>query len=357
MSPQGQWYFHRFGKRNFPNGEIDFIELLNFLKSNPQKQIICHCFFGDPLYYSNIIPLASYCKENNIDLMIFTYGTFDEVSTIDKLIELDVKFYLMISGFEDTNNLLNLYSDWQDIKYIINNTKSNNLFLEYSLFKHNFKDIIKLCKFLNNKGHLKIFHGNLLGSDHNCIIDNYGKWLYDFERSDYESDILNRFIDLSKENILSELERYKMLEKNLIKSSRGYLFLRTCIYDRNFSNIFGCNLPKLEGLDILDVEEDIFLNYLGYAFKNRDLYEIFNNSLCDDWYDYVKKNIESDDIRIFSTQILKLKELKKDPVQNKIHIHTTEKDIQERLDRHKIYYYLSFLANENLNDYKLSTQF
>ena len=78
LTPQGNWYFHKFGKRNFPVSEINYPILLKYLKSTNVDKILCDSFYGDSFLYSHITNLAEYCNENNIAIGVGVTAQVDQ---------------------------------------------------------------------------------------------------------------------------------------------------------------------------------------------------------------------------------------------------------------------------------------
>ena len=359
ISPQGQWLYHKFGRRNYPRSEIDFLEILHYLKNHKTDNIICHSYFGDPLYYSNILSLAKYCYKENINLMIFTYGNFNDKHIIDKLSEYNAKIYIFLSGYGENNSLIYHNSSWNNISYIIDRMSSDNIFIEYSLYNHNVNDLLKICDLCDEKNiKLKYFKGNTLGGNFCNIIDEHGKWLFDIQKVNEELKFCDLF--LNKEQIKNAKKELSKIESNqkLYQSTEGYLLLRTCIYERNHKNIFNIKLTKFPDF-VPDLENDTYINFLGYVFKSRSLYETFNNSLCDDWSYYIKKEMSRDlEIKLKnSLYFLKTSE-KLSKQKDKLNLMNNEhEEINNLLYKYQNHQLLSFLSNENLDDYHISKQF
>lgn len=365
-SPQGHWLYHKFGKRNFPTGELDLEEVKNFISKENPKDIICHSYFGDPLFYTKIISFAEYCYEEGINLMLFTYGNFKSKNDIDRLTELNVKFYIFLCGNNKNNSLVYINSSKDNIQYIFENIKAENLFIEYSLYDHNVNDLKEILQdVLEKRCNIKVSHGNLLGNTFTNIMNETGTWLYDIHKCNVDYDFMGEFIKgtevLSAINTLENLE-YK--SKGLFQSAPGYLLLRTFIYERGQKNIFDVTLEKVDAEQFLNYDGDTYINYLGYIFKNRNIYETFNNSLCDDWSENLKRNgqlkIENS---LFSSETKKLMHLnRKNKANEKLKIVSKDfdNDMKINLDfteEGKTLHLLSFLSNEDLSKYHISKQF
>jgi hypothetical protein len=365
-SPQGHWLYHKFGKRNFPTGELDLEEVKNFISKENPKDIICHSYFGDPLFYTKIISFAEYCYEEGINLMLFTYGNFKSKNDIDRLTELNVKFYIFLCGNNKNNSLVYLNSSKDNIQYIFENIKAENLFIEYSLYDHNVNDLKEILQdVLEKRCNIKVSYGNLLGNTFTNIMNEKGTWLYDIHKCNVDYDFMGEFIKgtevLSAINTLENLE-YK--SKGLFQSAPGYLLLRTFIYERGQKNIFDVTLEKVNAEQFLNYDGDTYINYLGYIFKNRDIYETFSNSLCDDWSENLKRNgqlkIENSLFSSETKKIIHIKSKNKANEKLKIVYKDFDNDMKINLDfteEGKTFHLLSFLANEDLSKYHISKQF
>lgn len=365
-SPQGHWLYHKFGKRNFPTGELELEDVKNFISKENPNDIICHSYFGDPLFYSKIISFAEYCYEEDINLMLFTYGNFKSKKDIDRLNELNVKFYIFLCGNDKNNSLVYLNSSKDDIQYIFESVKAENLFIEYSLYDHNVNDLKEILEnVLEKRCNIKISHGNLLGNTFTNIMNEKGRWLYDIHKCNIEFDFIGKFIkDTEVLSAINTLENLEYKSKGLSQTAPGYLLLRTFIYDRGQKNIFNTTLEKVNAEKFLKSDGDTYINYLGYIFENRDIYEIFSNSLCDDWSENLKQvqnlKIENSLLSRDSRRIL-LENA--DSLANKKNrfVYSQKKDnIKINLEiseEGKILHLLSFLSNEDLSKYHISKQF
>jgi len=367
-SPQGHWLYHKFGKRNFPTGELDLEEVKNFISKENPKDIICHSYFGDPLFYTKIISFAEYCYEEGINLMLFTYGNFKSKNDIDRLTELNVKFYIFLCGNNKNNSLVYINSSKDNIQYIFENIKAENLFIEYSLYDHNVNDLKEILQdVLEKRCNIKVSHGNLLGNTFTNIMNEKGRWLYDIHKCNIEFDFIGKFIkDTEVLSAINTLENLEYKSKGLSQTAPGYLLLRTFIYDRGQNNIFNTTLEKVNAEKFLKTDGDTYINYLGYIFENRDIYETFSNSLCDDWSENLKRNGQSKiENSLISSDMKKLIHINsKNKANEKLKIVYKDKDRRSSMkldldftEEGKTLHLLSFLANEDLSKYHISKQF
>lgn len=365
-SPQGHWLYHKFGKRNFPTGELELEDVKNFISKENPNDIICHSYFGDPLFYSKIIYFAEYCYEEGINLMLFTYGNFKSKKDIDRLNELNVKFYIFLCGNDKNNSLVYLNSSKDNIQYIFESVKAENLFIEYSLYDHNVNDLKEILEnVLEKRCNIKISHGNLLGNTFTNIMNEKGRWLFDIHKCNIEFDFIGKFIkDTEVLSAINTLENLEYKSKGLSQTAPGYLLLRTFIYDRGQKNIFNTTLEKVNAEKFLKSDGDTYINYLGYIFKNRDIYETFSNSLCDDWSENLKQvqnlKIENSLLSRDSRRSLLENAYSLANKKNRF-VYSQKKDnIKINLEiseEGKILHLLSFLSNEDLSKYHISKQF
>lgn len=365
-SPQGHWLYHKFGKRNFPTGELELEDVKNFISKENPNDIICHSYFGDPLFYSKIVSFAEYCYEKGINLMLFTYGNFKSKKDIDRLNELNVKFYIFLCGNDKNNSLVYFNSSKDNIQYIFKSVKAENLFIEYSLYDHNVNDLKEILEnVLEKRCNIKISHGNLLGNTFTNIMNEKGRWLYDIHKCNIEFDFIGKFIkDTEVLSAINTLENLEYKPKELSQTTPGYLLLRTFIYEREQDNIFNTSLENVNAEKFLKTDGDTYINYLGYVFENRDIYEIFNNSLCDDWSENLKRDSKikiEDTLLSIDTRRTVLANVESHANKKNRFVYSQKKDnIKINLEiseEGKILHLLSFLSNEDLSKYHISKQF
>ena len=240
------------------------------------------------------------------------------------------------------------------------------MFIEYSLYDHNVNDLKEILEnVLEKRCNIKISHGNLLGNTFTNIMNEKGRWLYDIHKCNIEFDFIGKFIkDTEVLSAINTLENLEYKSKGLSQTAPGYLLLRTFIYDRGQKNIFNTTLEKVNAEKFLKSDGDTYINYLGYIFENRDIYETFSNSLCDDWSENLKQvqnlKIENSLLSLDSRRTI-LENA--DSLANKKNrfVYSQKKDnIKINLEiseEGKILHLLSFLSNEDLSKYHISKQF
>lgn len=285
LSPQGQWFCSRIGKRKYPVQEINVDLLIEFISKNNPKKIFCNSFYGDSLEYSKIVELSKYCKELEIEFMVFTSGSNLDKNIVDQLLEHNTTFYLFSYGVEDNANKIVLNVDWTDIYNFLKQAK-NKCIIEFSSYKHNVNDIYKMLEICKQHGNsIKIIKGNNFKENVTNIFNAQGKWLYDVlpiqEDLPFEDEFLH---DVTV--ALQEYKDIKIESKKLFRSTEGYMNTRYFRKTYRGENIFDAGIPDLRDVYPLQfyTSDEVFINSTGHIFCNRESYDIFNNCLANDWH-------------------------------------------------------------------------
>lgn len=308
LSPQGQWFCSRIGKRDYPIQECNYKIIKDFITENKPKKVFCNSFYGDATEYSKIIDLSKLCKELEIELMIFTYGSNLDKNLIQELLDNNASFYLFCYGIEQNVNKIIHNVSWEPIKSFIKQTK-NRCIIEYVTYKHNANDLYKLlqlCKENNNS--IKITRGNTFEFDVVNIFDKKGHWLYDAlrvtEDLPFENEFLHDVDDACK--IYKELN---LKQESLNRTSIGYLNTLHFIKNDVGYDIFDISIPdKTNEYKLnLDFNKEVFINSTGHIFCSRESYEVFNNCLCKDWSSKTQRHIHNNfnNVVILNNNLLK----------------------------------------------------
>lgn len=238
-SPQGQWFQHRWGKRNYPT--------LN-LPANIQfnSDIRLESFYGDPLTWPNI---NNFCEQYKNNIHILTYG-MGVVHVYD-----NVSFTFKIDGMNELCGTLYLGADWNEITTNIETVKHCST-IEFALYpynKHQVDDITTWCAERNIP--LNITEGFYVDYYGTSVIDESGTWLYDVLKDDAE----------------------------LYRSVTAYNSLRTYVKGAQGRSILNKPmLPRLQHGEEFS-PDGIYITPTGHKFENRTLFGMFMNMLCDDW--------------------------------------------------------------------------
>lgn len=300
-SPQGQWAWHRFGKRSYPNKQLPLKVAKKFIKEldSDCKTIFLKSFFGDSLHYKYIVSLVKYAKSLEKDVFIFTYASGYNESIVKQLAEFDVRFYVHCTGINDMLNLVHQNQTAGQLDKFLSITKSKTI-IEYHVYQHNLvqiPDVIDLCCIWNAQ--LKIQRGSGYGEHLAHIITDDGKWLHDISLYKGPMPNENDFLSARTRMILCK-NRYESIIENftplaLMKTAFGSNLLKPFTVNSKSKNIL--DKPKLEKEYIdfntivpeLKLQNDLYLSVTGYVFTNVELYEIFSNALCNDWHDALTK--------------------------------------------------------------------
>jgi len=284
LSPQGQWFCSRIGKRNYPIQECDFNLLKGFIIENNPKKVFCNSFYGDSLEYSNIVNLSKLCKELNIECMIFTYGSNLNTDLVQNLLDNNVSFYLFSYGIENNTNSVVSNIDWDSIHNFLKQTK-NKTIIEFIGYQHNLMDLLpllKICK--QNSNSIKITKGTTFEDGVKNVFNIKGKWVHDVI---YVSDDLP-YQDEFLHDVTEAIATYSNLNlqhKDLYRTTLGFMSLRYFLKNDQGQDIFNVKVPDKSSIYKLDLEfnNEVFISSTGHVFCNRESFEVFNNCLCNDW--------------------------------------------------------------------------
>tara|TARA_B100001093_G_C26847001_1_gene1023317 strand:- start:122 stop:1213 length:1092 start_codon:yes stop_codon:yes gene_type:complete len=299
ISPQGQWFCNRVGKRDYPIQECNFDLLKEFITNNNPKKIFCNSFYGDSLEYTKILDLAKLCDQLEIELLVFTSGSNSDKDLIEELLIYNTSFYLFLHGINDNANKVSLNVNWKEIEKFLKQTK-NKTIIEFQCYKHNVNDIYEILKICEaNSNNIKITKGNKFNEDVTNIFDEQGNWLYDLMHIQEDLPLEDQFLyDVTK-----ALELYKNLQieqKDLYRTTLGYISVRFFYKKDLGENILEIQLPNLSDEYPLELiyNEEVFINSTGHIFCDRESYEVFNNCLSTDWSSKILTYI-SDNVSLF----------------------------------------------------------
>ena len=96
-----------------------------------------------------------------------------------------------------------------------------------------------------------------------------------------------------------------MTTTDLNRTTYGYNKLLPYLTNKRYKNILDYKKEHKFEVDV-ESENIVYINYLGYKFNNRKIYETFNNCLSNDWSkelpNYVNLHNEETDIRVYENQ-------------------------------------------------------
>ena len=279
LEPQGSWLFHRFGKRNFLNEELDFNILKNYLQEQKPKQITLYSVLGDPFEYSRIFDLFFFCKRNNINVYLNTNGFSKKLK---KSLDYNIDFCLKMYGY--TKSIDTMLPN-QDKKSLFKNLKlkfNNKLKIQYMLYEQNLCDVLGVIQFCEeNNIKLEFIPGTCVGNNINHIIDKEGKWLYDISGIEYYN--LDDICYKTYEEFDDIREKFKSLnrkKKHLGQTLEGYHFLKNYVKNKGIS-ILDISLPKLNKSK--EYDQNTSISFKGHLFDSYEEMSIITNAYVPDW--------------------------------------------------------------------------
>lgn len=275
LSAQAQWIQHRFGKRNYPDLNLDSEKVISFINSCDDT-INFISVFGDPCCHPNFIDILSCIKVGHS--VVNTYLNFNNDSIIQVLNDKQSYVVVPLFGINELHDKIILRSDWDTVKKNISNLTCN-VCVEFYLFEHNkhqLEEITQLSKFLNFE--LKIKKGiSLHPTGFSSIIDDNGVWLYDVYSCDENT------VDLKWKNLPKTVNGYNSLIQ-FVKPIKGKSIL-------NNPNVF-----KVQ--EKYTYDKQISISVTGHIFNSFELHQIFSNALCSDWELAFSKITEFDKMTI-----------------------------------------------------------
>jgi hypothetical protein len=263
MGAQGQWMFHRFGKRDYPKMQIDIKTVIDLINSLPDLQTLrLHSIFGDSLTHTELYSILNLCKERNINVVATTYGhTFS-----DRLSAFNIEYNLKLAGIKDKANSVFLKSKWNLIRIFLRDF--DRVTVNFDTYQHNtdqIPEVSKLCG--DRKASFNPVFGNTYQDGVGHVIDERGYWLYDLH------------VDSDK-------------TKELIRTAAGYSLLKKYPKKQGGVSILSkdCVIPSFSGEEIVDERSSsIFVSVTGHVFNSYNHFELFSNALCTDWSEGVNE--------------------------------------------------------------------
>jgi len=181
-SPQGEWYAHRWGRRDYPDVELVNDDLTT-LYCRPTEPLHLKCMYGDPADWTDLDRFLR--AKNSFIVIVDSYGMFKE-STLRVLKRQEREVNIYIDGWEDTMGKVFLGQDFETVKSSImelKDVKRNGkpaLVVHYNLYQHNIEDAKKFCQFAEDEEiAIRVFPGKHCNGYYHSVIDENSNWLYD----------------------------------------------------------------------------------------------------------------------------------------------------------------------------------
>jgi hypothetical protein len=255
LGPQAQWIQHRFGRRDYPDIELDAELVIKILQDTQDTINFISCY-GDPSNYTHVLKVLDQVQPGKC--VFNTHLSFDNDQLVTLLNNKHAYVVVPIFGIEDLNNKILLHSDWDLVlKNIKNLTCMVCLeFYTYSFNKHQIDKIHYL--FSNSNVEIKIKEGICTHpAGFSTIVNEHGDWLYDAYAKEDKWPELQQTVD-----------GYNSLIQ-FVKPVKGKSIL---------------NNPLVYAIDENIVTDGITsIAVTGDVFPSLELSRNFSNALCKDW--------------------------------------------------------------------------
>lgn len=247
ISAQGQWFNHRWGRRNYPTGIAISKKHIGF--SKPDAEVHLHSVYGDPTCWEHITWAAGRYGRG---LSVITYGNTSTFIT-KYLVNKKSNITYMIDGLHELHGKVYLGSNWDRV---FDNIKRSPLcHVQFLLCDHNEHQVDELSA-LSIK-YKFTFDFTPVNEETIPIITESGEWLYDIS---YAGSGLGLVRNLSTYNELRTMT--KMINGKSIRNNP--------------------KIPKPNTKSVFE-EDGIYISPYGESFYNRDLFELYMYMLTDDW--------------------------------------------------------------------------
>lgn len=259
IGAQAQWIQHRFGRRNYPNLELDADVVIKTL-SNINETINFISIFGEPCAHPNFLEIL---KTVNVGCSVVnTTLNFVNDHIIDELNNKKTFVVVPLYGINELCDKIVLHSDWTTIS---NNLKNLNtgVSVEFYLFEHNIhqlEEVKQFCKDTNCE--LKINTGVAIHpSGFSPIVNEHAEWLYDAYSAGQSSTIKWGTLHKTVSGYNSLIQFVKPIKgRSIIDNPAVHQFVQDYKYDENIS-----------------------ISVTGDVFPSFELHKMFSNALCTDW--------------------------------------------------------------------------
>lgn len=255
LGPQAQWIQHRFGRRDYPDVELELDNVLSVLCST-DCPINFISVYGDPSCYTHILDVL-----RNIDIgrcVFNSYLNFKNDQLINLLNEKHAYVVVPLFGIGDLNNKLLLGSEWDTVVENLNNLSCNVCieWFEYHFNQHQTEQVRKL----NNKSNITVNVQSGICTHYlnfSPIVDEYGNWLYD------------AYLPNSKwQSLQKTVNGYNSLIQYIKPKIGKNILAKPLVYDPKINYVY---------------DTTISICATGHVFPSYSLSSIFSNALCTDW--------------------------------------------------------------------------
>ena len=259
LGPQAQWVQHRFGRRDYPDVELD-VKIIKSIINQTDDVINFISIFGDPSQHSKIVEILESVEPGKI--VFNSHLNFDNNSLIDMLNNKQAYVVVPCYGIDDLSNKILLHTDWLTVDSNLKKLDCT-VCIEFSVFEHNVHQlplVKNICK--ERSLELKIKEGVSLHPDgFSPVVNENKEWLYD--------------VYSANENIST------IKWPTLHQTVNGYNSLIQYVKPTKGASIL--NRPNFYKIAKSFDSDNISISATGHVFPSFELHQIFSNSLCTDW--------------------------------------------------------------------------
>lgn len=258
LGPQAQWIQHRFGRRNYPNIELDFLAVKDIIETTTDT-INLVSIYGDPCCYTHIKDLLQEIQPGR--LVINTYLNFVDDDLIDLINKSNAYVVVPLSGLDDKCDTIVLHSSWDKIQHNLKSLTCGAL-VEFYTYEHNthqVEEIQKFCK--ENIIELNLKKGISIHPDgFSPVVNENGEWLYDvFPTDNYD------------------------ICKGLNKTVNGYNSLIQFVKPVTGKSIIDSPIIFNVSHEHVFTNDSKCLSITGHTLNSVEKLYAFSNALCTDW--------------------------------------------------------------------------
>ena len=290
LSSQGQWAQHRFGKRDYPELNLDLETVLHSLDSISEGFFV----FDEPIYLKSTYGDAGLWKDaTRISklvggmLTISTYGMIPS-KTVQTLKQHQAMIHVFCDGFEQECGKIFLGQTWESVANVLSLANCNAM-VEFFVYEHNKHQIPFITTFCAQRSvKIKFTPGIKNDNVGSVVIDQEGNWLYDVVPVDLETEMLDDDHDhVQLREIKDKFANLKPVP--LQRHLANYNSLRTFVAEREGRGLLDSpmvsHLIKHQQLQKFDNpnKEDIHITPSGHVAENGEEFYMFVNMLSPDW--------------------------------------------------------------------------
>lgn len=289
---QGQWFQHRWGRRNYPNLSLGFEHAYIHCADSDQVQL--NCTYGDPLCWPQLSEFLQVCHK---PLIIHTTANVCDFSLVRQLLHPRIEVVITLDGIEEQCGRVFLGADWQTILANLQLLR-DRCSVKFQTYEHNCYQIPRLLE-LAQKYKFAVNFETPAKNDRfgTAVIDQDCNWLYDVIPVDVG--------ELSVESVEQVASMFPQPETGLKKHTWSYNSLKTFMPRLAHRSIL--ENPLVGRVNYMPDREQEFLaayqhvdgKYItpdNQTFWNGKTYSAYMLMLADDWKfsnSYLQQNADN----------------------------------------------------------------